>query len=505
MAKLWPGLPVGRWLALTAGALLSLAVIGIGLALAANATLTDRRTLLVDRIAPAQLVAADLANALINQETGVRGFMIDRRQTFLQPYHSGLAAERRDYGQLLDLLRGSASGYARDVHAVLIRAQAWHNGYVTSALHGARPSAALDATGKRLFDAIRRSLTRLDDALAARRVQARDDLSHAGHLLLLNLILAGVLIIAGVLGAALLLRRIVTAPLARLGDEARRVAAGDFGTPLAGLTGAREIVQVRGEVDTMRELIVQELAAVDTARGRLQEQTIELERSNADLEQFAYVASHDLQEPLRKVASFCQALERRYAGQLDERADQYIHFAVDGAKRMQILINDLLAFSRVGRGAGPHGLIGAGDLVQRARTSLSEAIEAAGATLSVGPLPTVRGDPALLASVLQNLIANSLKFRGPEAPVIRIEAERVDQHWEFSCADNGIGIEPEYAERIFLIFQRLHAKESYPGTGIGLAMCRKIVEYHGGRIWLDTSYVGGTRIRFTLPAAEEIQ
>ena len=373
----------------------------------------------------------------------MRGFVIARRQTFLQPYHSGLTAERRDYGQLLDLLRGSAAGYARDVRGVLIRAQAWRNGYVTRALRATRPSAALDAIGKRLFDAIRRSLKRLDDALAARRLQARADLSHAGRLLLITMILAGALIIAGVLGAALLLRRIVTAPLARLGDEARRVAGGDFGTPLAGLTGAREIVQVRGEVDTMRELIVGELAAIDTARRRLQEQTIELERSNADLEQFAYVASHDLQEPLRKVASFCQALERRYSGQLDERADQYIYFAVDGAKRMQILINDLLAFSRVGRGTGPHELVGAGDLVERARTSLSGAIEDAGATLSVGTLPTVRGDPALLASVFQNLIANALKFRGSDAPVIRIEADRVERHWEFSCADNGIGIEPE--------------------------------------------------------------
>jgi signal transduction histidine kinase len=499
------GLPVGRWLAFSAGALLSLAVIGIGLALGANARLTDRRTLLVDRIAPAQLAAADLANALVNQETGVRGFVIAHKQTFLQPYRSGLAAERRDYGQLLSLLRESAAGYERDVHQVMVRAQAWQSGYVARALPATHPTPALDATGKRLFDAIRRSLRQLNDALAARRLQARADLSNAGHLLLINLILAGVLIIVGVLGAALLLRRIVTAPLARLGEEARRVAAGDFRTPLANLRGAREIVEVRDEVDTMRELIVRELAAVDTARGRLQEQTIELERSNADLEQFAYVASHDLQEPLRKVTSFCQALEHRYAGQLDDRADQYIHFAVDGAKRMQILINGLLAFSRVGRSSDPFAPVDAAELVAGARTALSGPIEEAGATVIMAGLPAVRGDRALLDSVFQNLIGNALKFRGSEAPVVRIEAHGVDRQWEFSCADNGIGIEPEYAERIFLIFQRLHPKESYPGTGIGLAMCRKIIEYHGGRIWLDTSYVGGTCIRFTLPAAEEIQ
>ncbi len=503
ITKLSTDLPVRQWLALTTGAMLILAILGIGLALEADATLTDRRGLLVDRIAPAQLAAVDLANALVNQETGVRGFLIARERQFLQPYHQGLAAESRDSRRLLGLLRGSAAGYARDVQRVLASARAWRGAYVAPILRGVHPTTSLDRMGKQHFDAIRRSLRRLSTALAARRLKARSDLSRAGDLLLINLIVAGALIVAGVLGAAVLLRRIVTAPLGRLGEEARRVAAGNFQTPLAELQGAREIVAVRGEVDTMRELIVHDLAVVETARSALQERTIELERSNADLEQFAYVASHDLQEPLRKVASFCQALERRYAGQLDDRADQYIHFAVDGAKRMQNLINDLLAFSRVGRSERPHELVDATELAERARTALSAAIEEADAEVIVAALPTVRGDPPLLSSVFQNLIGNALKFRGSEAPVVRLEAQSVDGHWEFSCADNGIGIEPEYAERIFLIFQRLHPKDSYPGTGIGLAMSRKIIEYHGGRMWLDTTYVGGTCMRFTLPAVEE--
>jgi light-regulated signal transduction histidine kinase (bacteriophytochrome) len=230
---------------------------------------------------------------------------------------------------------------------------------------------------------------------------------------------------------------------------------------------------------------------------------VELTRSNRELEQFAYVASHDLQEPLRKVASFCQALQRRYQGQLDDRADQYIEFAVDGATRMQVLINDLLAFSRVGRSGRDHELAEAGELVAAACAALASAIEETGTTVEVAKLPVVRGDRTLLVSLFQNLVANAVKFRGADPPVVRIAARRLEAEWEFSCADNGIGIEPEYAERIFVIFQRLHAKEAYPGTGIGLALCRKIVEHHGGRIWLDAEHAPGTCFRFTLPIAEE--
>ena len=504
-AKLRTGVSVTQWLAFSIGALLILAVIVVGLALTANATVNDRRRLVVDRIAPAQLAATDLANALINEETGVRGFIITRQPGFLAPYRQGIAAEERDYGRLLALLRGSAARYALNAESVRSRAEAWQRAFVMPVLGGTRPTAALDSEGKALFDSIRASLSALETSLAARRSQARTELDHAAQNLTINLVVAGLLIIVGLLGAGILLRWIVTKPLGRLGEEARRVAAGDFGTPLADLAGAREIVDVGAEVDTMRDLIVQELSAVRTAGARPQEQTLELQRSNADLEQFAYVASHDLQEPLRKVTSFCQALEQRYQGRLDERADQYIHFAVDGALRMQVLINDLLAFSRAGRSERPPELVDVAELVDAARASLSERLDEAGATVTASELATVRGDRGLLASVLQNLIANAVKFRSSGAPTIRIEAQRVDDQWEFSCADNGIGIEPEYAERIFLIFQRLHPRTAYPGTGIGLALCRKIIEHHGGHIWLDTSYVGGACIRFTLPIDEETQ
>jgi signal transduction histidine kinase len=498
------GLPVGQWLGFSIGALLILAVIGIGLALAANQTVTDRRAL-GNRIAPAQVDALDLENALINEETGVRGFIITGERSFLLPYNQGRAAEARDYSQLLGLLRGSAAVLAPDASRVRSRAQAWQLTYAAPVLLGLHPSTKLDAEGKRLFNRIRAALVTLTTSLATRRDQVRVEVNRAARVLSISLILAGVLIIVGLLGAGILLRRIVTMPLAHLGREARRVAGGDFETPLAALSGAREIIDVGAEVETMRGLIVRELAATKEGQTRLQGQAIELQRSNSDLEQFAYVASHDLQEPLRKVTSFCQALEQRYQGQLDERADQYIHFAVDGAKRMQILINDLLAFSRAGRSGRSHRLIQVSELVEDARYALSEAIAEAGATVTVSELPVVRGDRALLVSVFQNLIGNALKFHGDEPPVIRIEAHEQDGRWEFACADNGIGVDPQYAERIFLIFQRLHAKESYAGTGIGLAVCRKIIEYHKGTIWLDTSHTGGACIRFTLPIVEETE
>ena len=509
---------MGQWLALTIGVLLALALAGIGLGLAADARLSTHRSLLVDRIQPAQLASADLANALINQETGIRGYLITRQTQFLAPYDAGVVAERRDYNRLRTLLRGSAESYAADAERVRARAAEWWRDFVAIVLPRGRSTAALDALAKTRFDAIREALAQLGRALAARASQAHAQLTAAAHTLTFTLVTSGVLIIVGLVGAAVLLRLIVTAPLACLSQQVRRVSRGDFETPLAAGGGAREIAEAREDVEAMRGLIVGELEVMSTGRRELADQAgelerqavelraqaVELERSNAELEQFAYVASHDLQEPLRKVASFCQALDRRYRGRLDDRADQYLEFAVDGAKRMQALINDLLAFSRVGRSGREHELLDVGELVEQARSGLSQALEEAGATVAVSTdLPTVRGDRALLASVFQNLITNAIKFRGPDPPMVRIDALARDGCWEFSATDNGIGIGAEYRERVFVIFQRLHPRDAYPGTGIGLAMCRKIVEYHGGRIWADAAHAGGTRIRFTLPMIED--
>jgi light-regulated signal transduction histidine kinase (bacteriophytochrome) len=253
----------------------------------------------------------------------------------------------------------------------------------------------------------------------------------------------------------------------------------------------------------MRERIVDEVRQLHRAHELLDTRTQELQRSNSDLEQFAYVASHDLQEPLRKVASFCQLLQRRYQGQLDERGDQYIQFAVDGAKRMQALINDLLSFSRVGRRSGEHVVVDTGELFDIAIGNLEPVIEETGARVTRGELPQVQGEATLLTAVFQNLVNNAIKFRGELTPEVRVDARRADAEWIFSVTDNGIGIDPEYAERIFVIFQRLHSKDQYDGTGIGLALCKKIVEYHGGRIWLDTDRQEGSAIHWTLPVSSE--
>jgi signal transduction histidine kinase len=500
------GLRVRQLLGLSTGLLLVVAVIGVGLALAANSRLTQQRSIVVNEITPAQLADLSLQHSLVDEETGVRGYLLTGGQDFLTLYHGGRTGEAAAYKQLAGLDPGGVRAFSALVASVRSSADGWRTIFVDPALltHGAIAALlATSSSGKARFAAVTAQLRRLRNALAVELTSARNKLFATGRLLTVTLIVAGLLVILGVLGAGLILGAKVTAPLERLGLEARRVADGEFTTPLAITGGTREIVEVGNDVDAMRERIVAELSLVQAGRARLDEQSLELRRSNAELEQFAYVASHDLQEPLRKIASFCQALERRYAGQLDERADQYIEFAVDGAKRMQTLINDLLAFSRVGRAGHAAERLEARDLVARAQASLQGAIAEAGATVIVGDLPPVRGDRTLLESVFQNLIANAVKFRGDAAPVIALDARRVDAAWEFSCVDNGIGIDAEHAERIFVIFQRLHDRETYPGTGIGLAMARKIIDHHGGRIWLDTEHRPGACFRFTLPVIEE--
>jgi light-regulated signal transduction histidine kinase (bacteriophytochrome) len=269
---------------------------------------------------------------------------------------------------------------------------------------------------------------------------------------------------------------------------------------LAAVTACLLVVVVMLTVRLRRtgDRINREVAVVRGERSGLEARAADLQRSNAELEQFAYLASHDLQEPLRKVASFCQLLQRRYAGKLDARADQYIEFAVDGAKRMQALINDLLAFSRVAQATPRPSLVSSDTALAQARTNLAQEIEKYGATVEAGHLPLVLAELPLLTAVFQNLLSNALKFSGSAPPRIVVSAVRDGTMRQFSVTDFGIGIDPQDAERIFILFQRLNERSSYPGTGVGLAMCKKIVEYFGGQIWLDTK-AEGTRFCFTLP------
>ncbi len=470
--------------------------------------LLDARGRVIDRLDPAVLAGRDLRSALLNQESGVRGYALAAKSQFLEPYTRGRADEAAAV-RALQATIGADPRLATALNDTLQRAAEWRQTSAEPLIASVRadgPKAATPALldeSERRFDAFRLASATLEQALDTERAHANRRLDTATRLLV-RVAAAGV--VGAALASVLLWRALahwVLRPLDSLGDQTRQVTAGEFDRPIEPV-GPPEIMTLAADTDAMRRRIRAELAAVEEAREQLAAQAEELARSNADLEQFAYVASHDLQEPLRKVTSFCQLLQRRYQGQLDERADQYIEFAVDGAKRMQALINDLLAFSRVGRTTEAFEPVDCDEALDRALRNLETAIDDADAeVVRAGPLPTVEGDPSLLAALFQNVTANALKFRSDAPPHVEVSAARHNGEWSFRMEDNGIGIEEAYADRVFVIFQRLHAKELYPGTGIGLALCKKIVEFHGGRIWIDTDVPRGTAVCWTLPVPSE--
>ncbi len=234
----------------------------------------------------------------------------------------------------------------------------------------------------------------------------------------------------------------------------------------------------------------------------MRQQTEELERSNRELEEFAYVAAHDLQEPLRMVSNHIQLLARRYRGRLDQDADEFIDFAMEGANRLRSLISDLLAYSKVGASGKTFASVELEGVFEQVMTNLRRAIEEGRVTISHDPLPMVLGDGEQMTQLLQNLIDNSIKFHGKEPPRVHVGARQLSEKWLVFVRDNGIGIAPQYTEKVFVIFQRLHSRDDYPGTGIGLAICRKIIERHGGHIWVDSEPGKGATFYFTLQPVE---
>jgi signal transduction histidine kinase len=248
--------------------------------------------------------------------------------------------------------------------------------------------------------------------------------------------------------------------------------------------------------------VLERTSALEREVAQHKRTATELTRSNRELEQFAYVASHDLKEPLRKIRIYLQLLEQQYRGRLDEKADQYITHAVDSAGQMQALVNDLLTYARVGSRGKPFGPVDCAAAFDQAVDNLGMRVQESGAVVTRGDLPTVQADAPQLVQLFQNLVENAVKFRGDRPPVVRAEAVRRDGEWLFSVTDNGIGIDSQYAERVFVIFERLHSKAEYLGTGIGLAICKKIVERHGGKIWIESETGKGATFWFSLPAEE---
>jgi PAS domain S-box-containing protein len=263
-----------------------------------------------------------------------------------------------------------------------------------------------------------------------------------------------------------------------------------------------ERISVQGEPCALA--ILRDITEQKAAAAALAQKTAALERSNAELQQFAYVASHDLQEPLRMVATFVDLLARRYQGNLDTEAEQFIAYAVEGAKRMKSLIDDLLAYSRIGTQEELYDLVDCEEVLQHTLQTLRLAIEERQAVITHVPLPVVRAGEMQVALLLQNLLSNALKFCNAAPPRIHVSAQPRGAEWLFSVQDNGIGIDPQYAERIFVIFQRLHTRKEYPGTGLGLAICKKIIEQQGGRIWVESELGKGATFFFTLPGNEAV-
>ncbi len=405
---------------------------------------------------------------------------------------TGFATVRRDHAtlgglfdRLVDVEVRRGKGIAEDVAAQLER----------------RLAIQLSSTSQSLF-------------LGAERMARFGDKGVAAH----TETVQAVLMIVG--GGALVLLVVLSSLLARRISHALNLIETGIGAYARGeldhrieVRGQDEIAAVASALNQMagnlreattrlvesRDGLAKEVVKREWAERELALKNDSLARSNQDLQQFAYVASHDLQEPLRAVSSYCDLLQKRYLDALDDRGRKYVSQALDGALRMSRMIDALLSFSRVTTSGGAFEPVDAADLLDQALSNLDSAIQEGGANVVKGPLPTVVADGPQIMRLFQNLVGNAIKFRNETAPEVHVTANRMDDAWEFSVRDNGIGIDPEYADRIFVIFQRLHGRDDYPGSGIGLAICKRIVERHGGAIRVASEPGGGADFRFTIP------
>ena len=455
-------------------------------------------TAVADRLsrqeAPALQAIDDLKVQIGSEQIAVNRFLLSSeitpkgRENLLGPY---FRAHDVIFGDLAVLVAFGQSGGAAGQAAALtnlrsqIQLMETQSDHEIAAIRAGAPIEVANSMDFAQADVVRSLAAAIGDQVAlAIRLSAADAQASAA-------VSTRLVVIASLLGlglsllVAVLVTLNISVPLSRLTATADRIAAGDMVAPAVSHRG--------DEIGSLSR-------AVTKMVRTLNQQASELKRSNGDLEQFAYIASHDLQEPLRMVSGFTGLLQRRYAGKLDADADEFIGFVIGGVNRMQALINDLLSYSRVGREDVAAKPVDMQVVVDQALANLQATIEERSALVSRGPLPTVMTNHGMLVRVFQNLIGNALKFCKADRPIVRIAAEQHGAEWVFSVADNGVGIDPQYRDRIFLIFQRLHQQSEYPGTGIGLAVVKRIVERNGGRIWLESEPGKGTTFFFTLPA-----
>ena len=506
----WSDWTLARRLRVALVALLLLVVLA-GIALIAVLREADRAlSQQAQRTFPARLAASQLLASLVDQETGLRGYALTGDEQFLEPYRQGLVDEQTARAALERIIHGGDPARL-SLLTVDAAITAWRDQYASLRTGGVAGSGTDSSIqfGRQLFERVRKTNADLDAALARQLTSAQQAADRDRHVVVVVLALMAAVVGAAVVGLQRALKLSVLDPMERLAAQVRVVSRGEHAATIQP-QGPPDIREVAEGVESMRLELVGVLAEVESQRRGLERKAAELARSNADLEQFAYVASHDLQEPLRKVASFCQLLEQRYHGKLDDRADQYIAFAVDGAKRMQLLITDLLTFSRVGRTSEGFVSVDLASTAAKAWSGLGDQVLITGAQLELQlgeQSRRVHGDGSLLQMLLTNLFGNAVKYRHDvRAPVVHLttttEETTTGLMVRVDVADNGIGIPDEYAEKVFVIFQRLHGRDEYEGTGIGLALAKKVVEFHGGTIRLRPSPLGGTCVSFTLPIEE---
>ncbi len=386
--------------------------------------------------------------------------------------------------------------------------------FIKSGVEAAGESTGLDGV-RRLYTTTPLSRTGgISDAHVLVGIPIQAAYALANQTLVQNLIFLGI-VSALALGAAWIASdAFVLRHVRGLVVAANKMRGGDLSARSGVEHGPGEISQLARSFDEMAGTLEQRVRELQEAEAELKalnedleqrviERTLELKRSNEDLEQFAYVASHDLQEPLRMINNYLQLLRQRYKEQLDTNAHDFIGFALDGSKRMHQLIHDLLAYSRVGTHGKELVPTDCEQVFADALANLTVAIEESKAAITHDPLPTVTGDEVQLTQLFQNLIGNAVKFRAEPAPKVHVGMARKNGDWEFTVSDNGIGIAEQDFQRIFIVFQRVHSREKYAGTGIGLSVCKKIVERHGGRIWVQSKLGKGTTFHFTIPAMEK--